>query len=288
MNDQPLSKLQNGLPSFSKGQRAIAQYILRHYDKAAFMTASRLGEAAGVSESTVVRFASELGYEGYPALQKSLQEVIRNRLTAVQRMEVTVDRLGGQDVLHTVLLSDIEKIRLTLLETDAGAFERAADALAAAQNVYILGARSSASLAGFLGFYLNLLFDRVKVLSASSVGELIEQMPRIGPDDVLVGISFPRYSHSTVQVMRHAREMGARVIALTDSRHSPLVPLSDHALLAKSDMASFADSLVAPLSLINALIVALGMRKKEEVSFLLSKLETVWDAYDVYEKSDQI
>lgn len=285
MNDL-ITKIQSELPGFSKGQKQIARFILEHYDKAAFMTASRLGVTVGVSESTVVRFATELGYDGYPHLQRALQEMIRNKLTSVQRMEVAGDRMGGRDVLQTVLHADTDMIRVTLDEIDRDAFQGAVDALMGAKRIYILGVRSSSALASFLGFYFNLLFENVTLVHTNSVSEIFEQVLRVGPGDVLFGISFPRYSKRTLSAMKYARDRGARVIALTDSQLSPLARVADHVLLARSDMASFVDSLVAPLSVINALIVAVGMSRRDEIEQTFNKLERIWEEYDVYEKSE--
>ena len=285
MNDL-MSKIQNNLSKFSKGQRLIAKYIIEHYDKAAFLTASKLGATVGVSESTVVRFATELGYDGYPHLQKALQEMIRNKLTAVQRMEVTSDRMGDQDILRTVLSSDIDKIRMTLDEIDRRSFEGAVEAILGARHIYILGVRSSAALSSFLGFYFNLLFDNARLIHTNSVSEIFEQILRVGDGDVVLGVSFPRYSKRTLKALEYSKKSGATVIALTDSRLSPLSQTADYTLLAKSDMASFVDSLVAPLSVINALIVAIGMRKQNEISDTFNKLEAIWDEYQVYEKLD--
>ena len=273
MNDL-MNRIQCNLPEFSKGQRLIARYITEHYDKAAFMTASRLGATVGVSESTVVRFATELGYDGYPHLQKTLQEMIRNRLTAVQRMEVTNDRMGNRDVLQTVLSADVEKIRMTLDEIDREAFQSAVEAISNANRIYILGVRSSSALANFLGFYFSLIFDNVKLVNTNTVSEIFEQVLRVGKGDVFIGISFPRYSKRTLSAMKYSKDQGAQVIALTDSRLSPLARYADHVLVAKSDMASFVDSLVAPLSVLNALIVAVGMNRQQEIE----------DEYQVYEK----
>ncbi|MFR5639991.1 MAG: MurR/RpiR family transcriptional regulator [Butyricicoccus sp.] len=285
MNDL-ITKIQSELPGFSKGQKQIARFILEHYDKAAFMTASRLGVTVGVSESTVVRFATELGYDGYPHLQRALQEMIRNKLTSVQRMEVAGDRMGGRDVLQTVLHADTDMIRVTLDEIDRDAFQGAVDALMGAKRIYILGVRSSSALASFLGFYFNLLFENVNLVHTNSVSEIFEQVLRVGPGDVLFGISFPRYSKRTLSAMKYARDRGARVIALTDSQLSPLARVADHVLLARSDMASFVDSLVAPLSVINALIVAVGMSRRDEIEQTFNKLERIWEEYDVYEKPE--
>ena len=285
MNDL-ITKIQSELPGFSKGQKQIARFILEHYDKAAFMTASRLGVTVGVSESTVVRFATELGYDGYPHLQRALQEMIRNKLTSVQRMEVAGDRMGGRDVLQTVLHADTDMIRVTLDEIDRDAFQGAVDALMGAKRIYILGVRSSSALASFLGFYFNLLFENVTLVHTNSVSEIFEQVLRVGPGDVLFGISFPRYSKRTLSAMKYARDRGARVIALTDSQLSPLARVADHVLLARSDMASFVDSLVARLSVINALIVAVGMSRRDEIEQTFNKLERIWEEYDVYEKPE--
>lgn len=285
MNDL-ITKIQSELPGFSKGQKQIARFILEHYDKAAFMTASRLGVTVGVSESTVVRFATELGYDGYPHLQRALQEMIRNKLTSVQRMEVAGDRMGGRDVLQTVLHADTDMIRVTLDEIDRDAFQGAVDALMGAKRIYILGVRSSSALASFLGFYFNLLFENVTLVHTNSVSEIFEQVLRVGPGDVLFGISFPRYSKRTLSAMKYARDRGARVIALTDSQLSPLARVADHVLLARSDMASFVDSLAAPLSVINALIVAVGMSRRDEIEQTFNKLERIWEEYDVYEKPE--
>ena len=285
MNDL-ITKIQSELPGFSKGQKQIARFILEHYDKAAFMTASRLGVTVGVSESTVVRFATELGYDGYPHLQRALQEMIRNKLTSVQRMEVAGDRMGGRDVLQTVLHADTDMIRVTLDEIDRDAFQGAVDALMGAKRIYILGVRSSSALASFLGFYFNLLFENVTLVHTNSVSEIFEQVLRVGPGDVLFGISFPRYSKRTLSAMKYARDRGARVIALTDSQLSPLARVADHVLLARSDMASFVDSLVAPLSVINALIVAVGISRRDEIEHTFNKLERIWEEYDVYEKPE--
>ena len=258
-----LHSISEGMSGFSKGQKLIARYIIENYDKAAFMTASKLGNTVGVSESTVVRFATEVGFEGYPQLQRALQELIRNRLTAVQRMEVTSEQMGEHDILSKVLTMDIEKIRRTLEEQSNEGFEAAADSIIAAKNIYILGIRSSAALAQFMSFYFNQIFPNVRLVTGSSASEMFEQIFRVGKDDVFIGISFPRYSKRTVKAIDYAKERGATVIAITDSAGSPLAAKCDHLLLARSDMASFVDSLVAPLSLINALIVAVGMRRQK-------------------------
>ena len=282
-----LSVIQNSMPTFSKGQRLIARFILESYDKAAFMTASKLGKTVNVSESTVVRFAAELGYDGYPSMQKALQEMIRNKLTSIQRIEVANDRIGNQDILSMVMQSDIEKIRMTLEETDRASFRQAVDAILSAHRIYILGVRSAAALADFLGFYFNLIFDNIVLVHTTSASEIFEQLLRVGPEDVVIGISFPRYSSRTVKAMRFARDRGANVIALTDSEASPLAEAATETLLAKSDMASFVDSLVAPLSLVNALIVAVGRRRNEDVEQIFADLEQIWSEYGVYEQVEE-
>ena len=287
MNRDILAMIQENIHTFSKGQKKIANFILESYDKAAFMTASRLGKKVGVSESTVVRFAAELGYDGYPDMQKSLQKMIRNRLTSVQRIEVTNDRLGDQDLLSMVLQSDIDKIRMTLEELDRESFERAVDAIVSAKKIYIIGVRSSAAIATFLHFYFNLIFENVCLVSANTASEVFESLLRVGPGDVVVGVSFPRYSSRTVQAMNFARDRGATTVAITDSEASPLAPISHYTLKARSDMASFVDSLVAPLSLVNALLVAVSQRKNDDLAHTFQTLEDIWDEYGVYEKVEQ-
>ena len=283
-----IKRIRQGLPDMSKGQKLIANYIVDHYDKAAFMTAARLGEVVGVSESTVVRFAIELGYDGYPKLQKVLQELIKSKLTAVQRIEVSSNRINEDNILRSVLQSDMEKIKLTLEEIDLIGFNAIVEAILNAKKIYILGVRSSAPLASFLGFYFNLIFDNVRLVHTTSVSEMFEQILRVSEGDVVIGISFPRYSKRTIKAMQFVKSQGATVIAITDSSESPLAECADHCITARSDMASFVDSLVAPLSVINALIVAIGMRKKESVYNTFERLETIWDEYQVYEKYDNI
>lgn len=287
MSKDILSAIQGGMSGFSKGQKLIANFILRSYDKAAFMTASKLGKTVNVSESTVMRFATELGYDGYPTMQKALQEMIRNKLTSIQRIEVSNDRIGTNDILPMVMQSDMEKIRMTLEELNRADFHQAVDAIVAAKRVYLLGVRSAAAIVSFLDFYFNLIFENVVTVHTTSVSEIFEQMLRVGKDDVVIGVSFPRYSRRTVKAMRFARDRGATVVAITDGHASPLASIADHALLAKSDMASFVDSLVAPLSLVNALIVAVGRKKNDDLSKTFETLEQIWDEYDVYEKVEE-
>lgn len=282
-----ITRLELQMPTFSKGQKAIAKYIETNYEKAAYMTASKLGETVGVSESTVVRFATELGYDGYPKLQKAIQEMIRDKLTSVQRIEVTANRIGNDPVLDTVLNQDIDKIRRTLEETSREDFERAVDAIVNAENIYIFAVRATSALANFLGYYFELIFGNVRVINTTSKTTTYEQLFRLSEKDVMIGISFPRYSTMAVDAMQFARERGADVIAITDSMVSPLVTAADSILIARSDMASVVDSLVAPLSMINALIVATVLKKKEDVKDTFEKLEEVWHAQDVYTKIDK-
>ncbi len=284
MNQDILALIQENMNTFSKGQKRIAAFILESYDKAAFMTASRLGKKVGVSESTVVRFAAELGYDGYPDMQKSLQKMIRNRLTSVQRIEVTNDRIGDQDLVSMVLQSDMEKIRLTLEELDRDAFDHAVKAIVSAKRIYIIGVRSSAAIASFLGFYFNLIFDNVVNVTAGTASEMFEHLLRVGEDDVVIGVSFPRYSSRTVQAMSFARDRKATTVAITDSEASPLAPICRYTLKARSDMASFGDSLVAPLSLVNALLVAVSRAKNDDLANTFQTLERIWEDYGVYEK----
>lgn len=283
-----IKRIQEGMPNMSKGQKLIANYIIDHYDKAAFMTAAKLGEVVGVSESTVVRFAIELGYEGYPKLQKVLQELIKNKLTAIQRIEVSSTRINEDNILKSVLQSDMEKIKITMEDIDQASFNEIVESILNAKKIYILGVRSSAPLASFLGFYFNLIFDNVRLVHTTSVSEMFEQILRASEGDAVIGISFPRYSKRTTKAMQFVKSQGATVIAITDSKDSPLAAYADHCVIARSDMASFVDSLVAPLSVINALIVAIGMRKKESVYNTFERLETIWDEYQVYEKYDNI
>lgn len=270
----------------SKGQKLLANYITDYYDKAVFLTASKLGEVVGVSESTVVRFAAQLGYKGYPDFQKSLEEMVHQKLSSVERMEAAYGRTSQSGILESVLRSDMEKIKGTLNKIDPNAFELAVDTLLTAKRIYIIGIRSCAPLASFLAFYLNYMFDDVVLLHTNSSSELFEQMVRIGKDDVIVGISFPRYSMRTLKALEFANNRNAKVITLTDNVHSPMNLYSSCNLIADSDMASIADSLVAPLSVINSLIVALCMRKQDEVADTFEKLEKIWDEYQVYENDE--
>ena len=283
VNHDILMLLQEKSVTFSKGQRRIAKYITEAYDKAAFMTANKLGKTVGVSESTVVRFAVDLGFDGYPSMQKAMQEMVLNRLTSVQRIEVANDRMVGQDVISTVLHSDMEKLRQTGETVSREAFNASVNAILNAKRIYILGVRSVAPLANFLGYYLNYMFNNVHIITNSGT-EMFEKIVGITSEDVVVAISFPRYSSSTLRGAQYCRSTGATVIGLTDTRLSPLGQNADHVLVAKSDMVSLVDSLVAPLSLVNALIVAIAAKREKELSQTFANLERIWDEYDVYEK----
>ena len=268
-----LLRIKEKYKKMSKGQRRLADYVCNDYDKAVFLTAAKLGEIVGVSESTVVRFATQLGYKGYPGFQKALEELVRNKLNSIQRMEVTYGRISQSEILETVLQSDIDKIKMTLADIDHKAFDLAIDTLLNARRVYVIGIRSCAPLASFLGFYLNLVCDNVSVVDVNSSSEIFEQLIRINEHDVIIGISFPRYSMRTLKALEFASNRKAKVITLTDSVHSPMNLYSSCNLIARSDMASIVDSLVAPLSVVNALVVALCMKRQKEVVSTLETLE---------------
>jgi len=281
--DDVLIRIHDGYPKMSKGQKLLADYITDHYDKAVYLTASKLGNVVGVSESTVVRFAGELGYDGYPGLQRALEDMIRTRLTALQRMEVTHSRMDEENVLSSILQSDIENIKETMNVVEEEAFKQAMELILKAKTIYILGVRSSGPLASFLAYYMNLIFDNVKLVQTNSISETFEQMLKIGPADVMIGISFPRYSKRTVKAMDFAKSRGASVIAITDSDQSPIAASAECVLKAHGNMVSFVDSMVGPLSLLNALVVALSMSRQNEVKENLENLENIWKEYDVYE-----
>lgn len=277
-----IARIEAKYDKMSKGQKRLADYVCQNYDKAVFLTAARLGEIVGVSESTVVRFATQLGYKGYPGFQKALEELVRNKLNSIQRMEVTYGRISQSEILETVLQSDIEKIKLTLAAIDHKAFNLAIDTILNARKIYVIGIRSCAPLASFLTFYLNLVCEDVTAVNTNSSSEIFEQLIRIGEEDVIIGISFPRYSMRTLKALEFASNRKAKVITLTDSIHSPMNLYSSCNLIARSDMASIVDSLVAPLSVVNALVVALCMKKQKEVVSTLEMLEEIWDEYQVY------
>ncbi len=284
MKDDLLQRISDMMPEFSKGQKLIAGFILQHYEKAAYMTALRLGTTVNVSESTVVRFANKLGFEGYPQLQRSLQSHIKNRLTSLQRMDVTRNRIGDLGTVEGVLTQDIDKIRRTMDAVSKEAFDSATEAICGARNIYIQGAMSSGILANFMHYYLRLIFNNVSHIGAVGTNELYQQMVHINQDDVLIAMSFPRYATSTIEACRFAKERGAKIIVITDSENSPLAQYSDLPLYAYSDMVSFVDSLVAPMSLINALIVAVSDRNRESVEKNFNMLEQLWERTEVYKK----
>ena len=286
MSKNILHIIENKMEEFSKGQRRIADYILDNYDKAAFMTASRLGNLAGVSESTVVRFAFELGYDGYPNMQKALQEMIRSRLTSTQRIQAAEDIFSGPDVLAAVIQSDIDKLRLMIGQAEQKEFDRVVEKIMNSRHVYILGVRSSSFVAGYLNFYLHMLTENVTLVQSNAAGEIFEQLLHIGPGDVMIAISFPRYSNVTINTAKFARDRGADIIAITDNELSPIYQVSDAALLAPCEMISFVDSMVAPLSLMNALLVALSNRVEKDISAIFAELETIRNEYGVFGRMD--
>ena len=264
----------------SKGHRRIIEYISAHYEKAVFMTASKLGEEVGVSESTVVRFALALGYDGYPKLQRVLKEIVRHRLTNVQRFEMAAD-LSSDEILRTVLKADMQNIRATIDTCDEQAFHQAVESILDARKLYILGMRSAAPLAQFMGHYLHYLFENLRIVGQGT-NDIFEQISRVGEGDVLFGISFPRYSRRTMEAMELAKKRGAKVIGLTDGPMSPLRGASTVCLTARTDMTSFVDSLAAPMTMINALIAALGMKRKTQLTEHFAMMEGVWDEFGVY------
>lgn len=284
MKEDLLLRIEELLPTFSKSQKLIANYILNHYEKAAYMTALKLGNAVNVSESTVVRFAIELGFEGYPQLQRSLQSHIKNRLTSIQRMDVTRSRIGDLDPIEGVLTQDIDKIRRTLETVNREDFDNAVNTIVDARRIYIQGAMSSGILASFMHYYLRLIFDKVTLIGSVATSEIYQQMIHIGEGDVFIGMSFPRYAKSTLNACKFAHDAGSQIIAITDSDNSPLAQYAHTTLCAYSDMVSFVDSLVAPMSLLNALIVAVSNRNRCRVEQTFRKLETLWDSNDVYKK----
>lgn len=275
-----IDRLNQSGKRLSKGQRRIVEYIVQHYDKAVFMTASRLGENVGVSESTVVRFASAMGYEGYPQLQRALQELVSHRLTPNQRVELS-EEIDQKNVLGYVLRSDMQNLRTTLESMDNAVFESVAECILSAKAVYVMGLRSAAPLAEFMYYYLNYIFPHVHLVSSGTT-DVFDEISKLESGDVLIGISFPRYSTRTLEAMRYAKRCGAQVVSITDGPMSPLTEIADLSLMAHTDMASFVDSLAAPLSVINALLVALGLRRKDALREHFGKLEAIWDTYEVY------
>ncbi|HPJ22533.1 MAG TPA: MurR/RpiR family transcriptional regulator [Clostridia bacterium] len=278
--------MMNSMDSLSKSRKRIAGYILDNFDTAPFMTAARLAEVVNTSESTVVRFAVELGFEGYPEMARAMQEQALYNLTAAQRLKMANDSIDRSDVLKSVLKADISRIKETMDDIDRGTFDGVINKLLTARKIYILGVRSSAALAMYLGFYFNLIFENVNLVQTTSASEVFEQILGVGEGDVIIGISFPRYSKRTSKAMEYAGKKGAYVVAISDSVNSPVAKWADSTLVARSDMTSFVDSLTAPLSVINALIVAVGLKREDKVLGTLKTLEKIWDEYQVYEKED--
>ena len=270
--------------TLSKGQKKIANAVLNDYDKVAYLTAAKLGNLVGVSESTVVRFADELGFEGYSQFQLAVQELVRIKLTPNQRIEITKQRIGRGDVIDNVMESDINKIKYTLERLDRKAFTDAVDSIISARTIYITGARSSEPIARHLSYNLSLIFDNVKFIVPTSSSEVFEQMYSINEEDVVIAFSFPRYSSKMINGIKFATQKNAKVVVFTDSDVSPLVEFSDCVLIAQSDMASFMDSLVAPLSIINAIIIEITARREKEITERFDALEKLWDEYEVYAK----
>ena len=270
----------------SKGHKAIADYISEHFDQAVFMTAAKLGETLGISESTVVRFAAGIGYDGYPKFQKALESCVQGKLNGIQKMDAKYGRSSQSEILTSVLTADIEKIQDTIDNLDPAAFESAVATILEAETIYIMGLRSNEPLAAFLHFYLNMIRGKVFLLNTTSVSETFEQMIHIGPKDCFIGISFPRYSMRTLKALEFASNRKAKVITITDSVHSPMNLYSSCNLIARSDMASIVDSLVAPLSVVNALVVALCMKRQKEVVSTLETLEEIWGEYEVYSRDE--
>ncbi|AIS52433.1 transcriptional regulator, RpiR family [Thermoanaerobacter kivui] len=278
--DDLIKRIQDNYAKLSKSQKIIAEYIINHYDKAAFMTAAKLGANINISESTVVRFANTLGYNGYPELQSALQELIKNKLTTVQRLEMT-EETDEIAILNNVLKSDIENIKETLTEINKETFKKVVSDIFEAKKIYIIGSRSSIAIAEYLGFYLNLILENVSVVKPG-ISDVFEQILRVCEKDLVIGIGFPRYSKRTLEVLKYAKSQNAKIVTITDSLISPLTSVADEILIAKSNMASFVDSLVAPLSLVNALIVAVGLKEKDKIAETFEKLESIWDEYGVY------
>lgn len=281
-----LDKVRDGMSGFSKGQKRIAEYLVSHYETAAYMTAAALGKQAGVSESTVVRFAADLGFSGYPEMQRALRDAVRTRLTSVQRVDVSNSLIGGSSVLDAVLSEDASRIRDTLESIDREAFAKAVDLIVGSRGLYIIGVRSSSSIADFLNYNLRMIFDNVRLVRTTSGSELFEQLLSAGPGDVFIAISFPRYSSRIINAVEYAKRAGADVISITDGPQSPLAPFTDQLLSARSGMVSFADSLAAPLSIVNALLAAIAKKCPELVRSRLEKLERIWDEFDVYTKKN--
>lgn len=281
-----LQRIEKKESSFSKGQKRLAAYITENYDIAAYLTASKLGKEAGVSESTVVRFAYQLEYEGYPDLQKAIQVIVKTNSNSIQRMSLSSKRYQEKGVLKSVLYTDADRLRETISDVDSEEFDKAVNMINKARRLYILGARSAAYLAGLMGYYFKMMFeDNIIIVDANSTSETLEQIYNIGEDDVIMGITFPRYSKRTILALQYAKNHGAKTIALTDNLQSPITDYSDCTLIAKSDVMTIVDSLVSPLSVVNALVTAIALLRKEDVEKRLMALEELWNEYDVYNRS---
>lgn len=275
--------IEERMPMMSKGHKAIANYIINEYDKAAYLTASKLGEETGVSESTVVRFTTELGFDGYPHFQSALKEELKSKLTSVQRLNYTERFSDDASAIRDIIKADMDNIKDTLASIDDEAMSEAVRSILNARKIYIMGLRSSAPLSSFMHFYMTLLFDDVIHIHSNSTNEVFEQIMPITADDVMIGISFPRYSKRTINSMEYAKQQGARVIVITDKDNTPMTEHADVKIFAKSSMAAFVDSLAAPLSLINALLVTLGMHRREHIVHSFEALEMLWSRYSVYD-----
>lgn len=282
-NNNLINRIHKNRSKLSKGQKLIANYILDHYEKAIYLTAAKLGTTVGVSESTVVRFANELGYDGYPKLQEALEELVKSKLTAMQRIEVTTQRIDHTSVLKSVLQTDAEQIRYTIEQADEVVFQNAVKAIIEAKTIYIIGVRSCSGLARFLSFYFNIIFDNVKLLDTNSISEIFESIHRISPEDLVIGISFPRYSTRVLKALEYSSAKGTTVVSVTDTQFAPIAKLADYPLIGRSEMISFVDSLIAPMSILNALIVAISLEKKDEITQNLNRLEQIWTEFEVYD-----
>ncbi|MFZ7133997.1 MAG: MurR/RpiR family transcriptional regulator [Eubacteriales bacterium] len=285
-NTDIIQKLENNYHFLSKSNKRIADYLLLNYDKAAFMTAQKLGDMAGVSEATVVRFAYYMGFNGYPRFKKALQEIIKIKLTTIQRIDMSQGKFNNQYTIQDILNSDIENIKYTLEEFDENSFEKVIQLINNANNIYIIGFRTAKILTEYLGYYLNLILDNVKVIPYS-VGDVFEQIVKGKPGDLAIGISFPRYSSKTYETMSYLKAKGLDIIAITDNERSPMTKISDYCLIAKSNIISFVDTLVAPLSLMNVIIVAIGLSNKKRAKEVFNELEQVWAEYEVYAQEEE-
>lgn len=287
MKSTLISRIEESYPSMSKSHKVIADYILENYEIAAYLTAARLGEETGISVSTVVRFASTMGFEGYPEFQQALRETIKGKLTTPQRIEVSLSQISNDEIIDRVLTKDIDMIKDSLANISREDFKKATETINSAKKIYIIGVRSSASLASFMYFYFKMIFTNVRLISSNSESEMFEEIIKISPDDVCIALSFPRYSKQVYNVLSFARDKGAKIVAITDNENAPIASLADNVLIAKSEMTSFMDSLVAPLSIINALMLSVARQRSDEVKQAFVDLEKVWDQYEVYEKLEE-